>query len=266
MEKEEDRIGQKYAKILKVGVNITSMDRVLRFVSARLSDKTKFYIVTPNPEIMLKAHKSTYLARIITDSDISVPDGVGLHFAAKFIDGTKLEIIPGKKLFWEILRTANKKKARITLYGGIEGDAQGAKEELQKNFKNLEIQALTPPRYDINATPINPEERDVHKKCMGKIKIFQPDMIFIGLTTPKQECWIRKNFFNFPTITGAMTIGDTFAYISGRVKNPPVWMEKAGLEWLFRMFTQPRRIPRIFNATVVFPIKVILWKFGVGKK
>lgn len=266
MKKEEIEIGQKYAKILKVGVNITHLRRVIAFVAARLDDKTKFYIVTPNPEIVLKAHKSSFLARIITDSDISVPDGVGLYFAAKFIDGTNLNIIPGKKLFWEILKVSDKKSSRVTLFGGIEGDAQKTKEELLKNFKDLEIQALTPPRYDKNATPINPEERKKHKSCMAQIKMFQPDLIFIGLTTPKQEIWIKKHFFNFPTITGAMTVGDTFGYIAKRVKNPPLWMEKVRLEWLFRILTQPKRIVRILNAVIIFPIKVILWKFGVGKK
>lgn len=266
MQKEDTRLGQKYGKILKVGLNSTTLPRVLRFVTARLGDKEKFYIVTPNPEIVLKAHKSSFLSRIITDSDASVPDGVGLKYAAKFMDGTELEIIPGRKLFWEILKIANKKKAKITLFGGLEGHAQKAKEEIEKSFKSLDVQAVTPPVYDNNASPINAIERKKEKSAFGKIKIFQPDLIFVGLTTPKQEAWIRKHFFNFPTITGAMTIGDTLAYVGGSVPKPPKFMEQAGIEWLWRLITQPKRIKRIFNATVIFPIKVILWKLGVGKK
>lgn len=266
MNKSDIKIGQKYAKILKVGVNSTSVAQVLRFVAARLEDKERFYIVTPNPEIVLKANKSPFLNRIITDSDISVPDGVGLKYAAKFIDGTDLPIIPGKKLFWKILKVANKKNAKVVLFGGMGEDAQSAKEEIEKSFKKLDILAVTPPLYDNNATPINAEERKMEKRVFGRIKIFQPDLIFVGLTTPKQESWIRKHFFNFPTITGAMTVGDTFAYVGGKVKNPPEWMEEKGLEWFWRLLTQPKRIKRIFNATIIFPIKVIFWKFGVGKK
>lgn len=266
MQKDDTKIGQKYGKILKVGVNSTSMEQVLRFVAARFNDKEKFYIVTPNPEIVLKAYKSPFLARIISDADISVPDGVGLRYAARFIDGTKLNIIPGKKLFWEILKIANKKKLKIVLFGGMGEDSQKAKEQIEKNFKGLEVLAVTPPLYDDNASPINKEEREKEKKVFGRVKIFQPDLIFVGLTTPKQESWIRKHFFNFPTITGAMTVGDTFAYVGGVVKNPPEWLEQSGFEWFFRLLTQPKRIKRILNATVIFPIKIVLWKFGMGKK
>lgn len=260
MQQQEVKLGQKYAKILKIGLHITHLERVTKFVAERLEDKEKFYIVTPNPEIVLKAHKSSFLARIITDSDISVPDGIGLKFAAKFIDGTDLNIIPGRKLFWDILKIANTKSSRITLYGGWEGDTQKTKEEIEKTFKNLKIQAITPPVYDENCTPVNPEERKKHKSCMGKVKIFQPDLIFVGLTTPKQEKWIRKNFFNLQA-TGAMTVGGTFSYIAGSSKKPPAWMEKLGLEWLWRVLTNPKRIKRILNAVIVFPWKVFLWKY-----
>ncbi|MBL7036226.1 WecB/TagA/CpsF family glycosyltransferase [Candidatus Microgenomates bacterium] len=263
--KQEDvNLGHKYAKILKIGINSTTKDQVLRFVSARLEDKTKFYIVTPNPEIVLKASNSSYLSRIITDSDISVPDGVGLKYAAKFIDGTTLNIIPGRKLFWDILEIANTKSLRITLYGGWEGDTQKTKEEIEKKLKKLDIQAITPPIYDNNCTPINPEERKKHKSCMARLKIFQPDIIFIGLTTPKQEMWIRKNFFNLQA-TGVMTVGGTFSYIAGSSKTPPGWMESLGIEWLWRVITDPKRIKRVLNAVIVFPWKVFLWKLGVGK-
>jgi len=265
-ENMEVNLGRKYQKILKIPVNSTSLDRVLAIVAEKLSKKERFYIVTPNPEIILKASKSPFLARIISDADFSIPDGVGLKYAAKFLDGTDLEIIPGKKLFWEILKIADRKKLKIVLFGGVEKDAENTKTKIGLTFKNLDILAITPPIFDENASAVNDKERLLYKKMTAKIKMFQPSMIFIGLTTPKQEKWIRKNFYNFPSLIGAMCVGDTFGYLGGRVLNPPKWVESLGFEWFFRLLTQPKRIKRVFNASVIFPIKVVLWKFGVGKK
>ena len=80
------------------------------------------------------------------------------------------------------------------------------------------------------------------------------------MNTPKQEKWIYRNFFRITNANGAMTVGGTYNYIAGNIKMPPRWMEKLGLEWLCRLIQEPRRIKRIINAVIAFPITVFLAK------
>ena len=82
-------------------------------------------------------------------------------------------------------------------------------------------------------------------------------MIFVALGAPKQEKWISKYL---PVVKAkmAMTVGGALDYLSGEVKNPPILIEKLELEWLWRLFTQPMRLKRIFNAVFVFPLVIFL--------
>ena len=135
-----------------------------------------------------------------------------------------------------------------------------AKQELIKVYKNIKIQANSAPRYGNNGQPASEEDRKLHKSLISKIKMFEPDLIFVGLSAPKQEKWIFRNFFRLDA-TGAMAVGGTFNYISKTLPFPPKWMEKLGFEWLWRLILEPKRFKRIINAVVVFPLIVFRSKF-----
>jgi N-acetylglucosaminyldiphosphoundecaprenol N-acetyl-beta-D-mannosaminyltransferase len=81
----------------------------------------------------------------------------------------------------------------------------------------------------------------------------------VAFNNPKQEIWIYKNLKSL-TVGGAMAVGGTFRYIAGLSKLPSAWMEKAGLEWLYRLITEPYRLRRVLNAFPVFPLRVFLYK------
>ncbi len=263
----ENEIAHKYGKIFNIKITSSSLDRVLRFISARLIDKEKFYIVTPNPEIVLKAKHDKVLAKSIENSDWAIPDGRGLYFAAKFLDGTKLEIIPGRVLFLELIKLFNKKGLNVVFFGSRNDTVTKAKEEIEQNYKNIKILALNAPEYDRRGLPLTPDDRLKQKSATARMKMFEPDFIFVGISPPKQEKWILKNFFYLPGI-GAMTVGGTFDYIAGIKQLPPKWMEKLGLEWLYRLIQEPSRFRRIWNSVVVFSWEVFKYKYidNYGKK
>ncbi len=127
-------------------------------------------------------------------------------------------------------------------------------------FMRIAVEIIKFPQYDRNGSPLSDEDRKLNKSVIGDIKLFDPDLIFVAMNTPKQEKWIYKNFYNLISVTGAMAVGGTFNYIAGNMKLPPKWMESLGLEWLYRLIQEPRRIKRIFNAVIVFPLRIITWK------
>jgi N-acetylglucosaminyldiphosphoundecaprenol N-acetyl-beta-D-mannosaminyltransferase len=116
------------------------------------------------------------------------------------------------------------------------------------------------PWLDKDANPLGPQNRLVEEKSIARINEFKPHILFVGFNAPKQEKWVYK-WLPHLKVGSAMVLGGTFDYFAGRAALPPEWMEKLGLEWLWRLIREPWRAPRIFNAVVVFPIRVVASRF-----
>ena len=296
---QKDAIGnaRNVGIINEIEISSTQRDRVLRFVHAKLSTsdrKRPFLIVTPNSEIVSLALKDKKLTKIINSADIVLADGIGLAQAAKFLQMpnpesrivrtfvllgqgiivglatffnkkwlfSSLELIKGRDFFLELMRLANKKGWRIFFLGGKGEVAKKAAEFLQKTLKKVNIAYATGPMLNEAATPVSEEDSTLEKSLVEKINLFQAQLLFVGFGAPKQEKWLDK-WLPKLKVGGAMTVGGTFDYICGRAKLPPVWMENLGLEWLWRLITQPFRIKRILTAFPIFPIKVFWYKLNL---
>jgi N-acetylglucosaminyldiphosphoundecaprenol N-acetyl-beta-D-mannosaminyltransferase len=262
MNEKQVKKDRNIVKILEVCVDSTNFDKVLRWFLNRLGSKKTCLVVTPNPEIVLQAQKDLELAKIIRQADLSIPDGRGLAWAAKFLYGAKLQVIPGRKLFRKLIDIGQEKGLKIFLLGGKEGVAEKLAFRLQLLSDSYKIQGATGPWLNQDGKPINLSEYQVEKDIVKRINSFAPDFLFVGFGPPKQEKWLARNL-PILKVKVAMVVGGAFDYYSGRVPLPPKFFEDAGLEWLWRLMVQPWRIKRIFNAVIVFPLKVIWYKFGL---
>jgi len=292
--KKGPKIALKQAKILDITLNSTSESRVLGFVRVSLIGQEKFFIVTPNPEILIRAQKDKSLKKILNAADISLPDGVGLAQAAKFINlpGPKfgplrffallfqgavvglatfvkldwlsgsLNLIRGRDMFLALLKLANQKNWRVFLLGGREGVAGQTAEILAKSLKKVRLAFSDGPQLNEKAKPVTKEDVFVEKKVVEKINQFKPHLLFVAFGAPKQEKWVYK-WLPRLNVGGAMVVGGAFDYLAGRTNLPPAWMENLGLEWLWRLVKQPWRLRRIFTAFPIFPLKVFWHKLTV---
>lgn len=260
MLKKRIKTGPKQGNILGIRLDSTTKLKVLEFICLRLETRERFFIVTPNPEITLMAKDDWLLRKAIVKSDLSIPDGVGLKFAYKFLFNENLNIIKGRELFLDIVKLADEKSLKVYFVGGFKNETEKAKLELIKTYKNIQIQVSSAPNYGNNGQPLTEEDRKLHKNLISKIKMYGPDLIFVGLGAPKQEKWIFRNFFRLDVV-GAMAVGGTFNYIGKTFPLPPKFIEKLGLEWLWRLIIEPRRFKRIYNAVVVFPFVIFKSKF-----
>ena len=238
-----------FVKILGINVASTSVSEVLASAKDFISHNHKFYIVTPNPELVLMAQKNIQLRDSLNAADLPIPDGVGLRVA---IPG--LPIIKGRDLFMKLIGMAKESKRRVFFLGGLNNEAGLAVEKLKMN-----IDFYQGPRLNQDSEPSTDGDRKLEKEAIDKINAFRPHLLFVAFGNPKQEIWIHKNLSKL-NVGGAMAVGGTFRYISGLSPLPPLWMEKLGLEWLFRLFTEPFRLVRVWNAVIVFPLKVWLNK------
>lgn len=256
-------MSQNYVNILGINVLSTTTSRLLTSVRENITHSKRFYILTPNPELVLASTKNDDLKSALNSATYAVPDGVGLNYASKFLYGRSINIIPGRKLFKDLIELSNKKDWRVFLLGGYGTEAKGAAEKLRISYKSVKIETFAGPIVNKEGIPVSEEDKKLQKEAIARINKFSPQLLFVAFTNPKQEIWIHKNLKSL-NVGGAMAVGGTFRYIAGVSKLPPSWMERMGLEWVWRLITEPYRIGRVLNAFPIFPLRVFWYKI-IGK-
>lgn len=295
--KKYDKNAQKMGNIMEINVNSSSKRELLTRLENYLSHNIKFSVVTPNPELILMAQTNKGLKNALNSATLSIPDGIGLSQAAKyyslqlpknlilrmlvgllqglrvgvatFIDRKWLtkEIKPtkGREFFMDLVKLAVKNDWKVFLLGGLGNEAELTASKLQiissRWFPNhkLQIEFDSGPRLDNNAKPLTSKDVEIEKRAINSINKFTPHLLFVAYGAPRQEIWVHEHLSSLK-IGGAMCVGGTLRYIAGASKLPPKWMARSGLEWLWRLFTEPMRIGRIFRAVIIFPLKVFRYK------
>ena len=250
---KKDRV---YETILGVKVDSTSSTQLLSAIGSKIASKEKFYLVTPNPEIILQAQNDPDLSHSLNSADFSLPDGVGLKLAVP-----NLPIIKGRQFMLRLLELANTKKLKVYLLGGRTFVNKKALTVISSWYPNLFISGDPGPRLDKTGEPVSEVDTSLQFEVVRKINAIQPDLLFVAFGAPKQELWISK-WREKLNVTGIMAIGGSLDYIAGVVKPVPKVLEELNLEWFWRLLQEPKRIGRIFNAVIVFPLKIILSKLS----
>lgn len=260
MLKKTSKIKRKYGQILGVRMTSSDKDKLLEKIEEKLTLEAqavddRFYITTPNPEIVLKAQSDPELFKILNKADFSVPDGIGLKIFGDF----SLKIVPGRKLMLEICRICERRGLGVFLFGGSLESNEFAVKNLKKMFPALEIKGDSGAKYTNKANPVSEVDLKSHFDTLQKINNFKPSVIFVALGCPKQEYWIFK-YLPLLNAKSAMTVGGAADYLSGQASLPPQIFENLGLEWLWRLFSEPERIWRILAAIFVFPAYILFWR------
>jgi N-acetylglucosaminyldiphosphoundecaprenol N-acetyl-beta-D-mannosaminyltransferase len=226
-------------EILGVKIDNLTKEEALEKIEEFLEDNQQHYLVTPNPEFLVRAQEDEEFRRILNQADLAMPDGIGLIFASRLLGQPLKERVIGVDLMEKICQRAAQKKWSVFLLGGQEGVAEKAAENLRKRYQGLKIEFG-------NSSPSFEQ---------------QPIILFVALGAPKQEKWIVQNLEKIPSVKLAIGVGGAFDFISGRVRRAPKLFRLLGLEWFWRLLRQPWRVSRIFNALVRFPWLVLKSKF-----
>lgn len=197
------------------------------------SNKSCKMIFAPNVEFIMRAQKDEEFFNILNQSSLSTPDSVGVMLGAKLQKKSFPERIPGQAYFREIIELSNKKGYSIYLLGGKPGIPEKAKENLEKLFPNVNIVGVHDGYFDEN----------VEKQVIKEINELKPNVLFVALGAPKQEKWIEKHRHELK-VDVATGQGGTYDYEAGKIKRAPKWVQKIGIEWLWRLLRQPTRIVR----------------------
>ena len=248
-----------------------SYEQVLEGIDFLIRRGGHAFITTPNPEMVLNAKADPQFKNVLKKADISIPDGIGILWAAHYLSKPKAsnlvvermkwlgslfgvlfwpssiktvikERITGSDLFEEVVAQSEVTGWRIFLLGAEPGVAESATEALMAEYPKANIvgyYAGTPAEHD---TSINIE----------KINEAKPDILFVAYGSPAQERWIYANFEEMDTVRVAIGVGGAFDFAAGKVLRAPRWMQMFGLEWFWRLGQEPKRFKRIYKATVRF--------------
>ncbi len=209
-----------------------------------LKEDKKAFIVTANPETFMIAEKEAEFAKLILDKEtIIVPDGVGIVKAAHILHYPVVERITGIDLSWELLRMGNENKKSIYLLGASEEVKEKMVDKIRNDYPDLTLKGA------VNGFGQNKDEE------FDKIKEAKPDIILVALGIPAQEKLIYKHLKDFDKGI-FIGVGGSFDVISGTKKRAPKVFQKFGIEWLYRLIKEPKRIKRFYNSNVKFIFKV----------
>jgi N-acetylglucosaminyldiphosphoundecaprenol N-acetyl-beta-D-mannosaminyltransferase len=212
-------------------------DGLLDHMFAELKAGDGGWLVTANLDFLRKHAKDATLRGLYAAADLTVADGMPLVWASGILGTPLPERVAGSALIYRFAERAAREQRSLYLLGGDPGAAEAAGNELCRRYPGLRIAGSSAPR--ISAVPTPHELEDT----IAALRAAKPDLLLVGLGSPKQERLIHALRPSFPS-TWMVGVGISFSFVAGQVARAPVWMRKSGLEWVHRLTQEPRRLAR----------------------
>jgi N-acetylglucosaminyldiphosphoundecaprenol N-acetyl-beta-D-mannosaminyltransferase len=228
----------------------------LREACARLlSGPPGARVYTPNPEILLRARDDPGFAAVLNAADLAPPDGAGVAVVQTLRRRRRVRRWPGVDVASTLVRLAVERDLAVTFVGGTGGAAAGAAAEWTRRLPDARIGVAGD---DVRVDEDGHGSPEDDARLVDAIHAQAPAVVLVGLGAPKQERWIADHAAGLPTVKVLVGVGGAFDMWSGRLRRAPAPVRRLGLEWAWRLALEPRRLPRAFRATVVFPVRALL--------
>jgi N-acetylglucosaminyldiphosphoundecaprenol N-acetyl-beta-D-mannosaminyltransferase len=240
--------------------NVTAAETI-ETIERMVASRQPHYFVTANVDFLVQAQEDIELRRILFDAHLVLCDGTPLFWASRLLGNPLPERVAGADLVPLLLRAAAEKGYRVFLLGATPESATQAVQNLKKLHPNLII-------ADHYSPPFNKLLEMDHEEIKQRIVAAKPDLLFVSLGCPKQEKWISMHYrsLGVPVCAG---VGATIDFLAGTVKRAPVWIQRIGAEWAYRLAQEPRRLfKRYFKDFWVFGLKILsqLWHLQVRSR
>ena len=238
---------------------LASVEQVRGVATGFLDGDRAFRIFTPNPEILLFAREDTEYADVLRSADLALPDGTGVAIVQTLRNGRSVRRWPGVEVAALLLRLAAERGETVAFVGGTPKVAErsAARWRALPGLKVVTAGAGATIGEDGLAQPTDREDEIVEA-----IRSASPTIVLVGLGAPKQERWIERHADDFPSVRIMIGVGGAFDMWAGSKRRAPRAFRTLGLEWLWRLALEPRRLPRILRATVVFPVLALFDRTG----
>ena len=228
--------GVSATRILDVPVSIINMSVALDTIVEWIRARRAHYICVRDVHGIMRAQDDAELKRIHYEAGLVTPDGMPLVWISRWRGHRTVSRVCGADLVSALCERSVQTGARHYFYGGKPGVAERMAAALTKRFPGLQVAGMgTPPFRALSSAE--------DEAAVAEISKTNPDIVWVGLSTPKQEYWMRDHVGRIPGAT-LIGVGAAFDFYAGDVKRAPRWMHLLGLEWLHRLLSEPRRLWR----------------------
>ena len=248
----------KRVNVLGVGISVLNLRTALDAIAAAVRARRKGYICVTGVHGVMEAQDDDKFKKILNDAFLCTPDGMPMVWAGKLNGHSEMGRVYGPDLLLEVCAWSETSGAKHFFYGGADGVAELLAQKLKNKFPKLEVVGtFTPPFRALNA--------DEEIKLREQVAIAPPDILWVGLSTPKQEKFMAE-YLPKLDVTLLIGVGAAFDFHSGRVRQAPRWMQRGGLEWIYRLGCEPRRLAkRYFRNNPLFVLKYSIQLTGLKK-
>jgi N-acetylglucosaminyldiphosphoundecaprenol N-acetyl-beta-D-mannosaminyltransferase len=220
-------------RVLGVRVDCMDMAAALGRIEALVDAGGRHLVATVNPEFVMRARQDREFARVLESADLCLADGTGVVWAARRQGCNLREPVTGVDLIPRLAALCARRRFRLFLLGAAPGVAADLASRLRADHPGLEVAAHS-------GSPDSSSDAET----LGLILDQRPQVLLVAYGAPGQELWIDRMRDRLG-VALSMGVGGAFDYLTGRVPRAPRWMRQAGMEWLFRLGTQPWRIRRM---------------------
>jgi len=246
--------------ILGVRINNTNLALACQQIEDWIKTKVKTYVCIAPVATIMDCQDDPEYREIVNNSGMNTPDGMPLVWCGKLKGQRQVGRTYGPDLMLRFCELSQEKGYRQYFYGGTERTGKLLTEKLSQRFPALKIVGhFSPPFRNIR------ERED--PGVLAQINRTDPDVIWVGLGSPKQDYWMRdhRDLLNAPVMVG---VGAAFDFLAGTKPQAPAWIRNSGLEWLFRLCCEPRRLWRRYllgNTRFIYLLTKEFFRKGFGK-
>lgn len=220
--------------ILGVPVHSVTLQEAVDHVGRSVRSGRLHQVATVNPEFIMKAQENPEFMKVLNGTSLSVPDGIGILYAARLLGTALAERVTGVDLMERVAGLAEQEGLRLFLLGAAPGVAEAAAGRLQARHPSLQVAGTYP------GSPRREEEEEI----VRRVRESRADILFVAYGAPAQDLWIHRN----GAATGAgvaVGVGGSFDFIAEVAQRAPRWAQTLGLEWLHRLVREPWRWKRM---------------------
>lgn len=246
----------KTAELLGVKISALNYQQAIKMIEEWIKRDKRSYVCVSAVHLIMECYKDRQLMNGVNKAGIVTTDGMPLVWYLRHVSQFKrAKRVYGPDLTLKLCKRAAQKGYRVFFLGGARGETEMLEKKLKENYPGLKVVG----RID---TPVRPLPREENLKAIKKINNAGADIVFVGLGCPYQEKWMIENRSRL-TAGVLIGVGAAFDFITGRARQAPKWMQERGLEWLFRLSQNPRRLMyryTILNLKFIGALASDYWK------
>jgi N-acetylglucosaminyldiphosphoundecaprenol N-acetyl-beta-D-mannosaminyltransferase len=246
------------ANVLGVGISALNLDLAVSAVAQALDQKTKGYICVTGVHGVSEAQHDPAFRAILNQSFLNTPDGMPMVWMGRGQGFRNMARVYGPDLMLRVCEYSQSRRLTHFLYGGAPGVAEALKRRLEQRFPGIQIVGTYTPPF----RPLTAEEQ---QELARIVRAAKPDLFWVGLSTPKQEKFMAQ-YWQQLDATLFFGVGAAFDFHAGKVRQAPLWIQRSGLEWLFRLASDPRRLwKRYLKNNPLFIVRALFQLAGIMK-